>query len=254
MSAPLDPAFDDFLDAIGESVAFLRKHPFYEQAENRASANAFLTNVVVARIEENLVWDADFPFFRVIDPRSREGADNADQRYLVSRVTGGATYRIWGKVGSARRLEFQVYAGNPYLEGGGRSASSLTFEDLDVADDGAFEVFLSPQRVSGNWLENPHDGTKIFVRQIYGAWSFDSPRKVHIDRVGSEGALSPQVTEDVLAGRLRQAAADLRSHVRVWPQVVQHFLEELAPNELGGAAGLWSFGGRAGPVDGPRHL
>jgi hypothetical protein len=85
----------------------------------------------------------------------------------------------------------------------------------------------------GNWLENPDDGTKVFVRQVYGAWSLDAPGEVHIDRVGGEGALSPPITEDVMTVRLRQTAADLRSHVRVWPQVVQHFMEERPPNELG---------------------
>ena len=201
--------------------------------------NVFLTSLMIARIEENIVWDADFPFFRVIDPRSGEGADNADQRYLVSRVTGGATYRIWGRLGSERRLEFQVYAGAPYLAGGGgRSASFLTFEDLDVGEDGAFEVFLSRVRMPGNWLENPDDGTKVFVRQVYGAWSLDAPGEVHIDRVGGEGELSPPVTEAVMARRLQQAADDLRSHVRVWPQVVQHFMDERPPNGARRSDGL----------------
>ena len=154
-----------------------------------------------------------------------------------------------------------MYAGAPYLAGGGGvRRRSLTLEDLDIGDDGAFEVFLSRERMPGNWLENPDDGTKVFVRQVYGAWSLDAPGEVHIDRVGGEGALSPPVTEDVMAERLQQAAADLRSHVRVWPQVVQHFMEERPPNELGvpmdsgasgGVPGRWMVHGIFGTTTTP---
>ena len=212
-----------------------------------------MASLLIARIEEQVISDPAFPFFRVIDPRSREGADNPDQRYLVSLVTGGATYRVWGNVGSARRVEFQVYAGNPYLTGGGgRTASFLTFEDLIVGDQGSFEVFLSPQRRPGNWLENPNDGTKLFVRQVYSDWSNEPPGEVHIDRVGSEGSLRPPLTENLMARRLANAAADLRSHVRVWPMVVQHILDGSPPNELsapldsgpqGGVPGRWMIQG-----------
>ena len=96
MNASLDSAFDDFVAALGDAIGFLRQHPFYEDPENRASAHGFLASLLIARIEEQVISDPDFPFFRVIDPRSREGADNPEQRYLVSLVTGGATYRVWG--------------------------------------------------------------------------------------------------------------------------------------------------------------
>jgi hypothetical protein len=248
----LESAFHDLLAALGESSDFLRAHPFYDDEENRASGYAFLVSVLLARLEEDVISDAEFPFFRVIDRRTREGADNPDQRYLVALVMGGKTYRIWGKLGSARRLEFQVYAGDPYLSDGGRSASFLTFEDLTVGDDGSFEVFLSPQKAGTNWLENPDDATKLFVRQVYSEWTDDPTGEVHIDLVGSEGSPMPRLTEEELARRLHKAAIDLRSHVKIWPHVVGHVLEGVAPNELappldsgaqGGVPGRWMVQG-----------
>jgi hypothetical protein len=248
-AAGLEAAFDDFVAAIGTSAAFVRQHPFYRDPENRAAAYSFLTSMVVARIEEDVVCDARYPFFRIVDPRVREGGDNPDQRYLISPMLGGATYRLWGRVGSARRLDFQVYAGDPYLrEGGGRMASFLSFEDLDMGADGAFEVFASPQRQPGNWLENPVDATRILVRQVYSDWADELPGDVHIDRVGEEGSLRQTLTEEAMADRLRKAAADLRAHVMVWPQMVQGYLDRLPPNQLsvpfdpgtlGGVPGRW---------------
>ena len=65
--------------------------------------------------------------------RIREAGDNPDQRYWTSRVRGGATYRIWGNVGTARRVDVQIYAGIPAQPGGGQSAAFLDFESLDLA-------------------------------------------------------------------------------------------------------------------------
>src|SRR5207249_1649016 len=97
------------------------------------------------------------------------------------------------------------------------TASFLTFEDLIVGDQGSFEVFLSPQRRPGNWLENPNDGTKLFVRQVYSDWSNEPPGEVHIDRVGSEGSLRPPLTENLMARRLARhpAARPLAGVARV---------------------------------------
>ena len=245
----LEHAYDDFLAAMGDAVRELRAHRFYADAAERAAAHAALTKVITARIEEHLVCDPDFPWFRVIDRRTGEGADNADQRYLVARVTGGAAYRVWGTLGSARRLEFQTYCGNPYLDAGnGRSGSFLTFEDLHVAPDGSFEVHLTPERVGGNWLENPSDASKLFVRQIYSEWSAGLPGEVHIDRIDTLGTPAPALTDAVLAERLRAAATDLRSHAVVWPDIVGRILDAVEPNRLtpphdsgasGGVPGRW---------------
>jgi len=248
VSSDLDDAFDAFHASIGGAADFLRGHRFYDDAENRAPAYAFLSSLLIARIEESVISDADFPFFRVIDRRSREGSDNPDQRYLVARLRGGAMYRVWGTVGSATRVELQVYAGNPYLPGSvGRSASNLAFEDLAVDGDGRFEVLLAPERVPGNWLENPIDGTKLFVRQIYSSWETDSPAgDIHIDRVDAPGELPPPLTEAVMAARLQEAARELDSHVRIWPTIVERFAHALAPNELSMPADSSHAGGVPG--------
>ena len=149
-------------------------------------------------------------------------------------------------------MEFQIYAGDPYLEGGGRTGSFLSFDDLVLADDGSFEVLLSPTRRPGNWLENPDDATKLFVRQIYSEWSEADPGEVHIDRVGAEGDLAPVLTETEMARRLRDVAGNLRSHVRVWPEIVERILAAVPANavgeprdsrDAGGVPGRWMVNG-----------
>ena len=246
MDDPLESASDDLLAALEESIRFVREHPFYEDPRQRPAAMAFLASVLTARLEEDVVGDPGFPYFRIIDRRTREGGDNPDQRYLVTPVTGGASYRIWGSLGSATRIELQIYSGVPYLGTGGGTGSFLTFEELQIADDGTFEVTLSPERVDGNWLENPRDATKLFVRQIYDQWTDDPPGEAHIDRVDLHGEPRPDWTDDSMAARLHATADDLRSHVRVWPTIVQAIVDRVPTNEFGPPTDSRSSGGVPG--------
>jgi hypothetical protein len=250
MNPPLEAAFDEFLRAITESVDYLKQHPFYQESENRAAAYAFLVSMMIARLEEDVIFDADFPYFRILDTRIREGGDNPDQRYLISTLNGGGTYRIWGNLGTARRIDLQIYSGDPYVPGsGGRAASFLTFEQITFAADGSFEIFASPEPQSGNWIENPRDATRVLARHIFSDWDNERPGELHIDCVGNEGALKPTLTDDAMAARFRKATNNLTTHVKVWPEMVRtNYLDDLEPNHIsvpfdpaskGGVPGRW---------------
>jgi hypothetical protein len=248
-SQALDQAFDKFVGAVKESKDFIEHHPFYQDPENRASGMAFIAHMMIRTLEEDIVQDVDYPFFRVLDFRIREGGDNPDQRYLIAPIKGGATYRVWGTLGKQRRIDFQIYAGLPYVKGGGRSASNLAMENVKFDKDGHFEVILSPQKVPGNWMENPADGTKLFVRQVFSDWKNESPGDVHIDRVGLEGSPKPVLTEAAMADKLNAAAADLIQTVEIWPDFVLHrYVQAMPANTLkpmedpsttGGVKGRW---------------
>lgn len=250
MSSSLESAFDELLAAVRQSATYVTGHPFYGEPENRAAAFAFVCSMLIARLEEDVIFDADHPYFRILDTRIREGGDNPDQRYLIATLNGGDTYRIWGTLGGARRVDLQIYAGDPYVPGsGGRAASFLTFEQIAFDPDGRFEIVASPQPQPGNWIENPPDATRVLARQIFSDWSRESPGEVHIDRVGHEGALKPVLTEDVLASRFREAASSLTTHVEVWPEMVRtNYLADNRPNQIsvpfdpaskGGVSGRW---------------
>ncbi len=228
----LAAAWDEFTGTLGNLTAFLRDHPFYKDAENRPAAYSYLAGLTIARLEEDVIFDPAQPYFRVLDHRIREGGDNPDQRYLMTAIEGGETYRVWGRVGKERRLDFQVYAGDPFVPNGGRAASFLSSDKLERAPDGTFEVWISPTRHAGNWLENPTDGNQLLVRQIFSDWSKEVPGDVHIDRVGHEGDLKPALSEKAMAARLRKAAADLNTHIRVWPAMVANRYMSLPANTL----------------------
>ncbi|MEZ4334381.1 MAG: hypothetical protein R3F35_21725 [Myxococcota bacterium] len=256
MAGAMEAAYERFVEAVREAGEVVKRHPFYREPKNRASGLAFVAGMLIATLEEDLVQDPDFPLFRILDFRIREGGDNPDQRYAFARVRGDATYRIWGRRGGERRIELQVYAGEPWRPGGGRSISTLTHEQIRFAADGRFEILLSPERPAGSaasgsggpdWMANGSDATELIVRQVYSDWRNESPGEIHIDRVGWEGRAKPVRTPEEMAARFDKAAADLVRTVSTWPDfVMRRYVEGMPPNTLSRPADPAAVGGVAG--------
>jgi hypothetical protein len=248
MRDQLDDAFDALAAALAEAGRSVRAHPFFAEEENRAVGYRFVLSMLLARIEEDVLFDPDFPYLRSVDTRVREAGDNPDQRYWTTRVRGGEMYRVWGTVGSARRMDVQVYAGIPAKAGAGRSAGFLAYEDIDIAPDGTFEVLVSPERHDRNWVDCPPDATRLFVRQVFSDWDNELPGEVHIDRVGAEGEPAPAPSSTDMTTRLHAAEQSLLARVAHWPEMVRTQYVGLGANRLsplydpgavGGVHGRW---------------
>ena len=251
---PLPEAFAMFRQALDAAEAEVRKSPAYGSEAERAAGYQHIMRMMLKSIEEGMLQDARYPFFRVMDMHIREGGDNPDQRYLFAPVEGGAAYRIHGELGAASRIEVQLYAGEPWA-GTGRSAGYLGFEALSVDAEGRFEVDLLPAgaKPRPGALLNPDDTTTVLVRQIYADWTQQSPGHVHIDRKGMEGDLRAPDTEAEVAARLLETARLLAQSVTVWPAFVEQRYRQvreanvLSPpldtSQLGGVKGRWMVSG-----------
>ncbi|MBW2497654.1 MAG: hypothetical protein JRF61_10310 [Deltaproteobacteria bacterium] len=249
---PLPAAFDVVLERIAESETNLHSFSAYGSEAERVAAYRHLTRSIKKAIEAEILQDADFPYFRILDFWLREGGDNPDQRYAFSPIRGGEPYRIWGSVGSARRVEIQLYAGVPW-DGTGRSAGFLPFEEIEIAEDGSFEIFVTSDERKGAWLHNPDEANTLFVRHIFDEWSEADTGEAHIDRLGREGERLPAETAAQLAERFRAMADTLEKTVLSWPQFVnRHYVEAFGPNvmpdlidtySLGGVEGRWMANG-----------
>lgn len=243
----------EFVARIESSEQALRASPAFGSDVEQALGYMHLSRAIIRALESQVLQDVDYPYFRILDFWLREGGDNPDQRYAFSPVRGGEAYRIWGDLGSAARVEVQLYAGEPWA-GDGRSAGYLVFEDIEVAADGSFSIRLGPEDEEGrSFLKNPPEATTVFVRHIYDDWNEERPGEVHIDRVGFEGKRRPLPSSAELAERLRAAADMLEKSATVWPGFVQkRYVGVGQPNTasklidtyaLGGARGRWMSGG-----------
>ena len=98
-------AMDAFIQTLVESEAAIRAEPAFGSDVERAAGYLHLSRAVVKGLQEGVFQDPDFPYFRILDFWVREGGDNPDQRYAFTPVRGGTAYRVWGRLGSARRVE-----------------------------------------------------------------------------------------------------------------------------------------------------
>lgn len=239
----------DSLTALENDV---RQSPSFGSEAEQVGGYRHLLRALAKGMEAGVLQDPDFPYFRILDFWLKEGGDNPDQRYAFSPVRGGETYRIWGELGSAARIEFQLYAGRPW-DGSGKSLGYLTFEELALKPDGSFEVWLSQDQQGDNWLANPTDASTVFVRHIYDQWGNEQTGDVHIDRVGFEGSRPVAETREELAAKIREMTAMFSATVRTWPETVdRRFINRLPVNTvstpydtyaLGGALGRWMSAG-----------
>jgi hypothetical protein len=236
----LQASYDQFVRSLAEAGDFVEGHRWYGTEREQAEAYRHIMRILISALEERGLSDVDFPYFRVIRPRSKSGMDNSDQRYLAVALDGGSDYRVWGTRGSSRRLDFVLY--EDIVQG--RTLSSLSTDDLVVAGDGSFELLISPQKQSGNWLKSEAVPLKLLVRQIHSDWATELPGEVHIDRLGGDIGFGPKMNASIMSRRLDAVTEDFSTRVRHWPEFSRTRLAVAPANWLappldtGGVGGL----------------
>ena len=131
-----------------------------------------------------------------LDPHRKMGGDNPQGLYLSGPVNGTDTFRLRGTRGSARWVSIIVSQNGPPPFG-----AALFLPDLDVADDGTFEVIVSPERQPGNWLQSTSASTGLLVRQFYPTPDDVEPMVLTLENLTGGGGLpSPLTLETAVAG------------------------------------------------------
>jgi hypothetical protein len=100
------------------------------------------------------VWaDPERPrFVDIVGPYKKWGGDNADAFYQYAPLDPDRTYRVRGVRGDAVYLSLTVYGGPDDGRYSERIVGSLNDRELAIAEDGTFELWISP---------TPQDGPTI---------------------------------------------------------------------------------------------
>jgi hypothetical protein len=246
----MEASFKAFASAVSGAGDFVQGHQWYGSDLEQAEAYRHILRALVSAIEIKALADPDFPYFHELNPFSKSGMDNSDQRYLITMLDGEGAYRIWGNRGSSRRLDFTLYeAGSPMAP----SFSTLSTEQLQVDERGDFEVYVGGVQRDRNWIANTPGSTRLLIRQIHSDWDNERPGQIHIDRIDSEKPVYPTLTPEKIASRLTEAANWFAADVRRWPELSRTRFAMLMPaNTLtppqdtgseGGLSGRWMVGG-----------
>lgn len=151
--------------------------------------------------------DPAFPsFYQASHATTKIGADNPDNFYQNATISGAYSYRIWGKRGSVPILSFATKANRYAIDGSMASTGEIDIRDVDVADDGNFEIIVSRDQPNRNWLPLEADSSILIVRQTFFDRQVETPAQVFIEALGQSGSPSPLTPEHIEAALTRVPA------------------------------------------------
>lgn len=207
-------AWAEFCDALKEVGALVLDPRAPADPLDRAEGYRFLMRLVRYGFEGFLEYND--PLHPQLHRGSHETIkiihENPDNLYLGARLDGRQRYRIWGKLGTARWMSFNVHAG-AFGAGGRGTAEALDARGLVLGADRSFELFLGGERGKAlNWLPLAADAGSLIVRQTFADRSTEIPCELAIERLDAKERPAPLAPEKV-AQALATTPALLRALV-----------------------------------------
>ena len=247
-------AFEDMLSGLHRAADLVVSARAPAFPVDRAAGYRHLLVLLSLAIDEALRPSNPYdPFFAPanVDAVLKWGMDCPDAAYTGASLRGDATYRVRGQRGTARYLGFQVMSG---IE----SSVNVVADDLDIAENGSFEITLSAKEHSGNWMALSERTSSLVVRQFFYDWDTEDPARLNIECL-EPGPSWPDPEPLSPAGVARQMVAIgkfLEASVAFWLDVedsgrsqgVNVFRQPAALTAMGAAAenvsvwGSWELG------------
>lgn len=191
--------FCDTLKAAGSAMVFPGA-PM--DSFNQAEGYRYLSRLTRAGLEAFMEYaDPRAPVLRRLAHETvKMGSDNPDNNYMNAQITGALEYRIHGTRGSVHYLGFASQKGH-YGQGGEMPTTGyVEASDLEINDDGSFEIIISADKKPGNWLPMEPDSTMVIVRQTFKDRSTEIPAELTIECISGDGIPSPVTAQSVDQG------------------------------------------------------
>jgi hypothetical protein len=219
-------AWAEFCDALKEAGALVLDPRAPADPLDRAEGYRFLMRLVRYGFESFLEFND--PLHPQLHRGSHETIkiihENPDNLYLGARVDGRHRYRVWGTLGTARWISFNIHAG-AFGAGGRGTAEALDARELSLEPDRRFELFLGGSQHGANWLPLPPDAGSLIVRQTFADRARERPSALAIERLDALEPAAPLAPERVghalaatpaliraLAGMALSWSGDLAAH------------------------------------------
>jgi len=238
-------AWSSLSTSLGAAVGLLHGDDLPEALRGDAAAYRHLLILLALGIDEAL--RASDPYDPAITPANvddvlRWGMDCPDAAYSGAPIRGDATYVVRGTRGSARYVGFQVMSG---IE----ASANAVVDELDIGDDGRFELVLSAAEHAGNWMPLTDRASTMVIRQFFYDWAVEEPARLTIECVSgpppSSAATDHGPGPDAATGaQLVALGAFVEESLRFWSgiedmgrsQGLNVFRAPQARTEMGAAA------------------
>ncbi|MCY4142817.1 MAG: DUF1214 domain-containing protein [Gammaproteobacteria bacterium] len=216
--------FCDSLKAAGASLVFPGAP---RDAFSQAEGYRYLSRLTRAGLLQFVEYsDAKAPVLnRIANETVKLGSDNPDNYYQTATISGTFEYKVFGYRNTVAYLGFGTQAGN-YGQGAGLPPTGFVeANDLEIGNDGYFELVLSSSPQEGNWLRmKPESGT-LLIRQTFLDRSSETPAELNIERINCpESARRPEpLTPQRLEEGLRTTATLVTGATLMFSKWAQDF-------------------------------
>src|SRR3954463_9244765 len=199
----LDQAWEHLLERLRDTAAIVTGPIGARNERERAEGFRHITRVL-SIATEMLVEKGDPAqpaFTRWMSAYRKMYGDNPGTVYDAAIISPDRSYRIAGNRGSCAYLGFCLYAPTP--EGGKRIVGNLDDDELDIAPDGSFELWLARSKPDGAaaFLALDDETTDVMVRQYFVDPESEQEAAYTIETVPTTGPPAP-LTEEQIAARL----------------------------------------------------
>lgn len=230
----------EFCDALKASGEVVLRESSPKGALDRAEGFRYLSRVARMALGQFVEMpDPMAPMFRrTADPSMKLGCDNPDSYYLMANISGDANYRIRGTRGSVPHLSLSTYYGG-YGSTRAGCGGTISLADLEIGEDGRFEISVSREKQSGNWLPMDPETNQMIIRQTHHDRLNETVFGFEIERVGSDEAaapLDPGLFHDALlgSGQYVRTCANLFAD---WTESYAETPNQLVVRDVSGAQG-----------------
>jgi hypothetical protein len=246
---PAPAAWTRLLAQLDQAAAIVTGPLGARTARERAEGMRHITRVLSIASEMLLEkGDVARPAFTCwMSPQRKMLGDNPGTIYDAAMIDPTLTYRISGDRGSCAYLGVCVYG--TAADGARRVVGNIDDDELAVAPDGSFELWLAPQRPPDavSFLPLQADATDVMVRQYFVAPENEVPATYTIEAVPGAGP-PPPLTEEVLAARLDAVGAFVRDIVEA-EATLSALIASITPSTLRGGSEFVDAEGK--PTDPP---
>ena len=213
-------AFCNQLQRAGEQVF---KDANATSGAQRVDAFRFLTQNLGQAFDLALeTRDTRYPVLHTFcGPTRKLGGDSADFTYQQAWIDGQSTYRLIGSRGTSRF--FNVTVQGPRVPGpgvlhepfGDTPEANLHGHQLDIGDDGQFELYIGGAERGPNWLPTTSGSRKVFIRQGFDRWD-EMPAQMRIERIDMASP-KPSPTPTTMVEAMDWAGGFVTGLMSDWP-------------------------------------
>ncbi|MEM7408601.1 MAG: DUF1214 domain-containing protein [Myxococcota bacterium] len=177
-------------------------------------------------------------FYRAQSAHRKFAGDNPDQLYHVAAVASEFRYRVrgqWSAPGVRTELiELSVYGGGLSFDDDTAKRRLVAYMDernLEIAEDGSFEVVVGVDPAEGNWLRLEEDAEMLLIRRYFASPQPADRLPLSIERIDGVPPREP-LTQRELAKGLIASGAFLRETAKIWGRWYPDVLARHGPNRL----------------------